>query len=148
MSITTIIIPQQRLLPKGHQLPQCVRNKCKQQHFADQRKSQGSYAQCNYGNNCHHQHGQCKQHKLCNNSGCGDNKHNNKKSPPSARTRVSSPDAYMASTPTTHTASAALIRAIKGKNYNNKCKQQQKNTAAMTRAPHIMHATIAGQAAN
>jgi hypothetical protein len=44
---------------------------------------------------------------------------------PSARTRASSPDAYMAITPITRTTSAALIRTTKRANNNNKCKQQK-----------------------
>jgi hypothetical protein len=45
---------------------------------------------------------------------------------PSVRTRVSSSATYTASTPITCTTSAALIRATKHTNYNNKHKQQQK----------------------
>ncbi len=69
---------------------------------------------------------------------------------PSARTKASSPDAYMASTPITRMASAALIRAIKHANNNNNSQAATaaKNTATVTHAPRIMRATIAGQAAN
>jgi hypothetical protein len=59
-----------------------VCNERKLQCFFDQRRSQGLYAQRDDDNYCHHQHDQRKQHKLCNDSGCGDNKRNNKKSLP------------------------------------------------------------------
>jgi hypothetical protein len=66
---------------------------------------------------------------------------------PSTKTRASSPDAYMASTSITRTMSAALNWCNQACIYYNKRKQQQKNTAAMTRAPCVTHVTIAGQAA-
>jgi hypothetical protein len=67
---------------------------------------------------------------------------------PSARTRASSPDAYTASMPITHTMSATLIRATKCTNNNNNLQTatKQKNTATMTHAPRVMRATITGQA--
>ncbi len=71
VSITTILIPQQWLLPKGHQLPQHVCNKRKLQHFANQRRCHGSYAECNNGNYCHRQHGWRERHKLRDNGGHG-----------------------------------------------------------------------------
>jgi hypothetical protein len=46
-------------------------------------------------------------------------KSGNKKSPLSARTRASSPDAYTASTPITRTMSVMLICATKRANNNN-----------------------------
>ncbi len=52
MSITTILIPQQQILPQGHQSLQSVHDKRKLQRFANQHKSQGSYAQRNDGNYC------------------------------------------------------------------------------------------------
>ncbi len=61
MSITSILIPQQRLLPQGHKLPQRVHNGCKLQCFVDQRRSHGLYAQRNDGNYHHRQHGNHKQ---------------------------------------------------------------------------------------
>jgi hypothetical protein len=118
VSITMILIPLQWLLPQGHQSPQCVRNKCKLHCFANQRRSQGLYAQCNDGNYCHHQHGRRKQHKLRNDGGRG-GQVQQQKSPPSARTRTSSPDAYMVSTPITPTMSAALICTTKRTNNSN-----------------------------
>jgi hypothetical protein len=47
-------------------------------------------------------------------------------------------------------ATTATIVAVNmaNANNNNKRKQQQKNKAIVTRMPRIMHATIAGQAAN
>ncbi len=57
VSITTILVPQQQLLPQGHQLPQSVHDKQRLQHFANQRRSQGLYAQRDDGNYCHRQHG-------------------------------------------------------------------------------------------
>ncbi len=82
VSITMILIPQQRLLPQGCQLPQCMLDKRKLQSLADQRRSQGLYAQHDDGNYHHHQHGWRKQHKLHNDGGRGDNKHYKKKSLP------------------------------------------------------------------
>ncbi len=60
-SITTILIPRQRISPQERQSTQSVRDECKLQHFADQRRSQGSYAQRNDGNYRHRQHGRREQ---------------------------------------------------------------------------------------
>ncbi len=79
-SVTMILIPRWQLLLQGHQLPQCVRDKCKLHHFATQCRSHRLYTRCNDGNYCHHQHDQHKQHKLHNNGGCGNNKCNIKES--------------------------------------------------------------------
>jgi hypothetical protein len=48
-------------LPQGHQLLQRVRDGCKLQHFANQRRSHGSHAQREDGNYHHRQHGQQEQ---------------------------------------------------------------------------------------
>ncbi len=61
---------------------------------------------------------------------------------PSARTRASSPDAYMASTPITRMTSAALIWTTKHANNNNKRKQQikwEKQSRHDTYAMHHRH---------
>ncbi len=80
LSITMILIlRQQRILPQGRQLLQSVRDECKLRRFSYQRRSQGSYAWCNDGNYRHRQHGQRKQHKLCDDGGHGNNKPDNKK---------------------------------------------------------------------
>jgi hypothetical protein len=47
---------------------------------------------------------------------------------PSARTRASSPDAYMVSTPIAHTTSVTLIHATKCRNNNNNLKTANKQT--------------------
>jgi hypothetical protein len=60
-SIMLILIPQWQLLPQGLQLPQRVHDGRKLQCFADQCRSHGSYIRRDDGNNCHRQHGQCKQ---------------------------------------------------------------------------------------
>ncbi len=57
VSTMTILIPQWRILPQGCQLPQCVHDKRKLQRYANQRRSQRSYAWCNDGNYRHRQHG-------------------------------------------------------------------------------------------
>jgi hypothetical protein len=59
--------------------------------FANQRRSQGLYAQRNDGNYRHPHHDQRKQHKLCNNGGHGDNKLNNKKSLPKRKDKSFKP---------------------------------------------------------
>ncbi len=82
VSIIMILIPQWQILPQGCQSPQSVHDERKLQCFANQCRSQGSYAWCNDGTYCHCQHGQCKQHKLRDNGGCRGNKRNNKKSLP------------------------------------------------------------------
>ncbi len=82
VSITRKLIPQRQLSLHGHQSLQSVQNECKLQYFANQHRSQGPYAQHNDGNYHHRQHGQREQHKLCNDGGPGNNKHNNKKSLP------------------------------------------------------------------
>jgi hypothetical protein len=46
------------------------------------------------------------------------------------------------------TTATIVTISMANANNNNKRKQQQKNTATMTRAPHVTHTTIAGQAAN
>jgi hypothetical protein len=61
VSITTILIPQWQVLPQGCQSLQSVYDECKLQRFADQRRSQGSYAQSNNGDYRHRQHGQREQ---------------------------------------------------------------------------------------
>ncbi len=66
---------------------------------------------------------------------------------PSMKTRASSPDAYMASTPITCTTSAVLIRTTKHANYNIKSNNKEKNKAIVTRLPCVMCAIITGQAA-
>jgi hypothetical protein len=68
VSITTILIPWQRILLQGRQSSQSVHNKRKLQHFANQRRSQRLYAQCNDGNYHHRQHGQCEQQQQLANS--------------------------------------------------------------------------------
>ncbi len=50
-------IPRRRISPQGCQSPQRVRDKCKLQCFADQYRSQGSYAWCDDSNYHHCQHG-------------------------------------------------------------------------------------------
>ncbi len=82
-------------------------------HISNQRKSHRSYAQRNDGNYCCHHHGQCKQHKLCNDGGHDDNKRMTRRVPTSTRTRTSSPVASMESTPTTCMKSAMPICATK-----------------------------------
>ncbi len=85
VSITSIYIPQQQLLPQGYQSLQWVCNRCKMQCFANQHRSNGPYAQRNNGNYCYHQHGWRQQHKLHDDSSHGNNKHNNKKSLPECK---------------------------------------------------------------
>ncbi len=69
LSIATILIFLWKLLPQGHQSPQRVHDERKLHRFSNQCRSQGLYTQCNDGNYHHCQHGQCKQHKLCNKGG-------------------------------------------------------------------------------
>jgi hypothetical protein len=67
-------------------------------------------------------------------------KRNKKKSPPSARTRASSPDAYTASKPITSMTSAALIHATKRTNNNNShaaTKQQKHSRGDMCTTCHM-----------
>jgi hypothetical protein len=127
VSITLILIPQQQLLPQGHQLPQRVRDGRKLQCFANQSRSHGLYTRHNDGNYCYHQHGQRKQHKLRNNGGHGNNNHDNKVSL-RARTRAFSSATYTASTPSTCTTSATLIHATKVR----KLQQQAQTTTTKT----------------
>ncbi len=59
---------------------------------------------------------------------------------PSARTRASSPDAYTASTPINRTTSAALIRATKCTNYNNRGNNNnKKHSCSNTCTMHHTH---------
>ncbi len=81
------------------------------QHFANQRRSHGSYAWCNNGNYLHHQHG-CKQHKLHNSGSHGGNKRNNKKSLPECKDKGFKP-CCLHGAPITCTTSATLAGTIK-----------------------------------
>ncbi len=85
VSIKTIPIPRWQILPQGHQLPQRVCNKCNLRCFADQCRSQGSYARHNDGNYPHHQHGWREWHKLPDDSRRSNNNHNSKKSLPECK---------------------------------------------------------------
>ncbi len=152
VSITSILIPQQRLLPQGRQLLQWVHDGCKLQWFANQRRSHGSYAWRNDGNYPHHQHGQRERHKL---GGCGNNKRDNKKSLPKREDKGFEPwclhgkhanhlyDECCANPRHQVRELQQKVQTTTKSANNNK-----RNTAAMTHAPCVMRATISGQAVN
>ncbi len=143
--ITTILIPRWWLLPRGLQLLQRVQDKHKLQCFADQHRSHGLYAWCNNGN--HHQrwHGQHKQHKLRDNGGCGNDKCNNKKSPPDCKDKSFNP-CHLHGEHTNHSqdrchANLCNKEWSKARRNNNNINSQlaTKNKAVMSRT-HASHA--------
>jgi hypothetical protein len=101
-----------------------VHGKRKLQRFANQCRSQVSYAQRANGNYCHHQHGRHKQHSSATKAVAATTSATTRRVSLSMRTRASSPDAYTVSMPITRMTSAMLICANERANNNKTCKQQ------------------------